>query len=521
MFTGFAVLSACEDDIGDVNDIDIATDLPWPTEIESLPDCSPYEDGFNLPHVSAPSGAIFLDLSAALQPVGVIERIEIEVRTAASDDCDTDAQGAIAIDVGQGAQVLEVTPVVNGKAEAQVRFDVPGEYRLTAVFVDSADSRTGEVGVKAYDTQLSVWEMGIDQEDLDLILDHPFEKIRVPAILTVDSIGYETKVRLHGGTSRDFLKKSFRFDFMPDLMLPDTHDHLILRAEWNDKTMLRTYLGYQVFRNATWIPTPKTEMVHFRVNNRYYGLMNRAERIGGDFLRTRGLNRNGNMYEADPSSDCWDPGGNLTPVSSLETYQCIYDLKKGEIFYDDLISLIEDTLQLSDEAFIDEIEYVVDVNEYLTYMATMAIIQNQDHIKKNYYIYHDPESVEDLWVVFPWDLDLSFGHLWTAENDVLDEAIITNGSLDFGICPGFCNKLMDRIYRIAGYRERYHDLIDHILEHTFTPEFIDGRIDNAICLATPEILVDPRMRASLDEYMDRVQEIRDFVDTRREFIFSQ
>jgi hypothetical protein len=50
-----------------------------------------------------------------------------------------------------------------------------------------------------------------------------------------------------------------------------------------------------------------------------------VERIGGDFLRIRGLNnRTGSMYEAAPESECFTPGGNLIPLASDDDYRCAY-----------------------------------------------------------------------------------------------------------------------------------------------------------------------------------------------------
>ncbi len=154
-------------------------------------------------------------------------------------------------------------------------------------------------------------------------------------------------------------------------------------------------------------------------------------------------------------------------------------------------------------------------------MAVMAVIQNHDHIKKNYYLYRDPESPDDRWVVFPWGLELTFGHLWSEENGVLDEAIITDASLDEGICPGFCNHLMTRLYDIPEYQDRFCELVEHVLSTTFNREFIDGRIDNLLCRAAPDLMADGRKRADNSEYLSRVDEIRNFVDGRRAFILGE
>ncbi|MBN1654165.1 MAG: CotH kinase family protein [Deltaproteobacteria bacterium] len=491
-------------------------ELPWPSSLSELPSCAPWGD-FEMPEIEPPQGDIFLNLSAPLQPVDVDERIEIEVRAAGTTAVDTAVSGAFSLDPGPEAIVVEQSELAGGRGEAVVRFQRPGLYTLHASI--AGDERTGTAEVTAYRSQLPLWSMEIKEIDLDKLLVNTWQRVTVPALITIQGETYETEVRIHGGSSRGYDKLSFRFDLGPDLVLPDTTDHIILRGEWNDKTMLRNYLSLELFRNATWVPASNAEIVHFRINQRYYGVLWHVERIGGDFLRLRGMNNEtGAMYEADPPLDCWNPGGGLVPLDSLETYQCVYDQKKGEIEYDDLIELIEKTLQLPDSQFAEVIDQEVNVDEYLAYMAVMGVIQNQDHVKKNYYLYRDPEARDKRWIVIPWDLELTFGHLWTEENDVLDEGIFANEPAIVGLCPGFCNQLTSRIYEIPKYQQRFYEFIDHIVENSFTEEFVDQRIDNVICRATPDILADPHKRAHDDEYLDRVDEIREFVVKRRAYL---
>ncbi len=110
------------------------------------------------------------------------------------------------------------------------------------------------------------------------------------------------------------------------------------------------------------------------------------------------------------------------------------------------------------------------------------------------------------------------GHLWTYEADTLDETLFTDAPLDYGICPGFCNVLFSRLMEVNAYRDRYFQMVNRITEETFTEEFVSERIDNFLCRAAPDILADTRKRATDDEFLDRVDEIREFVQKRRKFI---
>jgi spore coat protein CotH len=487
--------------------------------IDPLPPCVPWEPGFVDPVVASPAGDVFLDLSARLLPVGVAERVLISVFRSGTREVDAAAAGAVVLDIVPPSASIDVSPLVGGQAEAVVHFAEAGRHTLSARLA-GGDDRTGTAEAIAYETQLPVWELEIRESDLARIVDRPWETTSVPGTITVDGVGYGTEVRLQGGSSRGFPKKSFRFDLDDRRSLPDGHDHLILRSEWNDKTLLRSYLSYEIFRHTPAAHGSRMEMVHFRINGRYYGVMWRVERVDEDFLRDRGLHPDGSLYAADPAGSCWDPGGSLVPVASMDIYRCIYDQEGGGLDYHDLIRLIEDTLQLPDDVFAATVDDEVNVEEALAYMAVMAVIQNHDHIRKNYYLYRDPYGADDRWMLFPWDLELTFGHLWTAEAGVLDERVFTDSSLYVGRCPGWCNQLLSRLWSVPALDARYREILNDLLETAFTRELIDARIDNAICRGTPDILADRNKRSTNAEYLSRVDEIRTYVDARRAYVLT-
>jgi len=493
--------------------------LPWPQPgSKGLFPCINSPENFDEPDLPVFATGITLEPSALLQPVGYVEKVALSITLHGSAQVDTSYNGTVAVEAGPHAVVRATEPVIAGKATVTVRFTAPGVHRL-AVTTTMDDNRSGEVSIMAFMPQLPVYEMNIDDNDLREIIGHPYDKILVPATLTINGTLCSTSVRIHGGASRDYPKKSFRFDLKSEHPFTDIHDHIILRAEWNDKTMLRNYLGLEMARNGTWLTVPDAEPVHFRVNNRYYGVMWRVERIDGDFLRLREINtKTGSLYEADPADACASPGGNLTPLATADEYRCVYTRQKGIIDYTDLTTLIEETLLLDDDTFSEQINDVVSVNDMLVYFAVMAIMQNHDHLKKNYYLYRDPDSNDDRWTIVPCDLELTFGHLWTEAFDVLDEDIFTEEPLDFGANNSPTNALFTRLYAIPDYRKRFDAMVEHLLANVFTTAFVNERIDNFLCRATPDIIADRNKRATNSEYLDRVMELRTFVEKRRRYI---
>jgi hypothetical protein len=134
-------------------------------------------------------------------------------------------------------------------------------------------------------------------------------------------------------------------------------------------------------------------------------------------------------------------------------------------------------------------------------------MQSQDNVRKNYYLYRDPAGPLG-WVVLPWDLDLSFGHLYTEAGGVLDEAITIDGDPFVGAlaagATGQYNVLVDRLLTIPELRARFLALTRRIADAEAAHGLVAGRLTWAVCRAMPDLLADERKRADNAEYLGRV-----------------
>ena len=494
-------------------------ELAWPALAPDPPACTPLFDGYALPEVAAAKGAIKLGPSAKLQPLGVVELVSVTVRDAAGGEVDLTFDGAMEVTLSAGVTLLSQTPVIKGLGSLRVRVDTLGAHELSVKL--TGDDRVGSVGLWGYATRLPIIEVQIDPEDLAVILANKHDNIYKPVALKLEGVPASGKMRLHGGSSRDFPKTSLRVKLSDGDLRADGRDTLILRAEWSDRTLLRYWLALEVF--AALSPEPlvtKARFVHLRVNDRFHGVMLDVERIDDEFLLARGLDPDGSLYEPDPPSGFNVPGGNLTPLPDLATYRQVYQHHEGKIDYSDLVALIEVALAWPEAEFAARIGQVVQVEEILRYLAAMAVIQNQDHIKKNYYLYRDTNAPDCRWRVIPWDLDLSFGRLWTPDKDILDDQIFVNGDLFAGEYKGhsFYNELMERLWGVPALRQRYVQLVGHLLDEVFTEAFVAKRVQWATCQMQPDLLADSQKRSSNNSYMDRVAELDQFVSGRRSWL---
>ena len=495
---------------------------PWPSATDtSLPGCAPWSDAWVLPDVTMaklkhPKGSLELEASAVLQPIGEEETVRVSVRDAKGKQ-DAAAEGALNITTDPGIVVVTSQQVKGGTADVVLKVTKAGPHTLTATL---ADGRAGHIKLWGFKTQLPIWRVDADPADIATLYANPLEKIWIPATLTVAGETHTGKMRLHGGSSRTFSKKSFRLNLDKNQPLADGRRKLILRAEWVDKAMIRSYLAYEVVRHGTWLPASRLTYVHLRLGARYHGLMLHPDRVDKHILTDHNLNPNGSLYEADPPFEKSVPGGNLTVAKAAADYKVLYQHHEGTLNYVDLIELIEVVLQLPDAQFADNIDRVVKVDDVLVFLAMSAVIQNHDWVKKNYYLYRDPTATDSRWTIIPWDLDLSFGHLWTPEEDIFDEQIFTDGNPYVGMNIGqlFFNQLADRLFNVKRFRTRYRSFLAHLLEKTFDKAFLEPRMNNALCRMQPDMLADDGKRAKNQEVRSRVQEVRDFVVARRAWL---
>ncbi|MSP91680.1 MAG: hypothetical protein EXR79_07735 [Myxococcales bacterium] len=493
---------------------------PFPSIPPALePACVPEAGAFLPPLPATPTGDAAFEPFRPLRAVGEDEVVAIRALQKGSTVTDpaapvptlkADAATQI-VSVGSGAEP--------GSFVAKVRFAQPGLRTLT---VQWPDGRSATAQHLAYATPLAVWRL-TTTADAFAALHTSSAKTFYPCTLEVGAKKFTgAQIRIHGGTSKGYPKKSLRIDLKKGDKLADGRRKLVLRAEWNDKTMLRNWLSLQLFRSFTWLPAPQSDFVHLRWNGEFYGLMHEVQRIGGDFLELHGRNPDGNLYEADPPSTAPLPSGaNLTPLVDPSLYAVAYTKHAGAAGDNaDLRALIEQTLTLPDAALANALDGAVKVHDFLTYAAAIAVLQSTDHLRKNYYLYRDPVGSDPRFEMLPWDLELTLGHLWTETDDTLSEAIVTDLSLWTGnekLVPALTNRLW-RALSVPKWKQAFATYAQGIAGGAYGTGWLDARLAWAVCRVRLDLLADTRKRATNAEYLERVEEIRAFAKARRAFV---
>ena len=385
------------------------------------------------------------------------------------------------------------------------------------------------------------WWLTVTREDFATLYDDPYTEIFVPCALEVLGTRYEDgcRIRLRGGTSLDFPKKSFRINFAEGVPHPGPNRKINLRAEYNDPTFLRNFLSLQSFRRLSAVPVSAIQFVRLYLNGEYYGLMTEVEPIDETFLRGQGLSDEAPTYQADPPRELASQGaGGLMPLPDSSLYPQVYEKKVGDSDdYGDLIALIEEDVwndRLSEEAGgppAARLRASVDVGEYLDYLAVNGLLQSHDHVRKNYYLTRQPKaSGPPLWMVIAWDLDLTFGCLWDdVEQSTLCDSTVVDGWYDRGTLVSCTPAGFPALYF---YNQLIHQVLaDEQLRAAFTGRlcrYLDGPVWQVELPAMVDVmaaylrsavgddLADLNLRP--EDYDREVAELKRFIVGRADFL---
>jgi hypothetical protein len=323
---------------------------------------------------------------------------------------------------------------------------------------------------------------------------------------------------LHGQSTRAFPKKSYDLDFNPGYKFRWSADaprvgDLNLLTTWADKTFFRTILAYETYRKAG-VPAHFAFVARVQRNGTFFSVANVVENGGEDFLERVGLDTQGALYSMQNGADS---------VAMAEKKS-----RKGE-GSQDLQELVTGMGQSTATARQTYLYDNLDIPEIVNFLAARMLTADTDCCHKNYYLYRDSEGTGE-WQALPWDVDLSFGRVWTCGNPCLayfDERIFTNQALLLGMG----NRVFTPFYETPALRQmvmrRFRSLMDELFQPPGTPSQTDllrQRTTELRDLIAPDALLDFAKwgtwgtRETITQAVDRIW--TEFLPGRRLYLYQ-
>ncbi|PIQ08924.1 MAG: hypothetical protein COW71_09155 [Ignavibacteriales bacterium CG18_big_fil_WC_8_21_14_2_50_31_20] len=301
---------------------------------------------------------------------------------------------------------------------------------------------------------------------------------------TIDSIGF----RLRGNTSRGSAKKSFKISFNSFVNGKDFYnvEKLNLNGEHNDPSIVRSKLCWDIY-NKIGIPSSRAAHAAVYINGEYYGLYISAEHIDEEFLQKNTADDSGNLWRCLWPADLTYRGSNEEDYFPYNSDETPYSLKTNEDEYDysKLAKLISTINLTPNQYWIDSLENILAIPEFLKYLAVNTLVGSWDDYRSlmnNYYLYYEPNSKIFHWI--PYDYDNTFGIDWFdvdwANANPYSYPKANNGS----------RPLSDKIMQNAQYRNLYSHFIEFINSTVLLDSEFDRNIDRLHTMITPFVEAD-------------------------------
>ena len=256
-------------------------------------------------------------------------------------------------------------------------------------------------------------------------------------------------IERRGNSSQGNEKTPYRFETVDEegdnrnvklLGMPEENDW-VLYAPWQDKTMIRNVLIYQL-SNDIGRYAPRTRFAELFLNDEYMGVYVLMEKIKRDNNRIDISKLNPDEIEGDDITGGyilkfdWNyTGGNLGGFDSEydgNTYNYHYPkpsdiVLQQEEYIQNYVAEFEN-IMLSDDYTNDSTGYptMMNVESFVDFILLQELAKNVDAYRLSTYIYKDKESVDNRLTAGPiWDFNHGFGNCdygetWEPENWLLE-----------------------------------------------------------------------------------------------------
>lgn len=428
-----------------------------------------------------------------------------EAETAGAGATDT----AIAVTTGDGAPTtgsdMAVDPLTTGGSATGGATSTTADPGTTGDAPPDPATSTGAPEPEAWTPEgcpaiyaqdiLPTFELEID-DDVLAALEHEWAladdddltKYPLAAFKYEDIVITNASIRLRGNSSHwpDQGKMQFEIEF-------NTYDkkgrfmglrHVLFDAAEYNRSYLRDRLALSILRDAG-VPAPCANNARVVVNGEYYGLFTSIEKVDKEFLERHFEDKRGNLYKRGGGKLGWTKKTNeeIDDTSDIERLMAAKDI-------DDLLA-------------------VMNLEQAILEWAAEAVIPNRDGLWAgglNGYAYNDPATGFNM---IPWDLDDSFTRLepdvdpvtWRKEPDV------------FHGRPFYDIALADPVWF-----QRYIAAVAHVVETAYRVDVLQQRIDDWSAQIREAAEDDPHRPFTFKKHLDRVQEKREFVAERAEFL---
>ncbi len=347
------------------------------------------------------------------------------------------------------------------------------------------------------------------------------------ASLTFYGVTYKgVGVRFRGETSylmtQHSQKKSFNItiDYKDSNQRIAGYKTLNLNNCFQDPTFMREVLYY--FLIGDYIPVPKANFVKLIINGENWGLYSNVQQLNKKYYSEWFLDKTGTSWRAKypDTSTAKQPGKPNFGVGycSLNylgddplTYTRYYTLKSTtkENPWEDLVRTCKNLHFLPIEFLYDTLQYHLNVDRSLWYIACENVFTDEDgYINKggsDYYLYYD--NYEKRMTPVEYDGNSTF-----LANKINQSIFFRENDKNY--------PLVNRLLANPALRQRYIAQVKTILDNTLNEEKVFPIIDKFKNLIEQEVINDEKKLYSYQQFLNSINELKNFIKNRRTFILN-
>lgn len=304
---------------------------------------------------------------------------------------------------------------------------------------------------------------------------------------------YNVDIRMRGSTSRAHKPGNRRIHFQDDDLWRGRR-----MINLNTKNPYAQDLGSALFRKAG-VPAANVRGVQVRENNiqkagpnaPQFGSYAEVEVLNSQFAENHfPLDPKGNLYRADGELNYLGEDQNLYRGQGF--YHKMSNISEAD--WSDVVELTQVLTTTPDESFTQEVNRVVNVREWMRYLAVDTLISDQETNiatggKGDYALHRGIEDPRFLMV--PYDLDSVMGSF---------------GGITTSILRATNNAAINRLLKWPEFASIYYEELRRLSDTVFAPEQINPLIAQVL-----ESYVTPAS----------IRDIQNFAAARRAFVLSQ
>lgn len=300
---------------------------------------------------------------------------------------------------------------------------------------------------------------------------------------------YKGNSSLSGAWSSGSLKIGFKLNFdkfEDDYPEIDNQrffgfDEISFSSNYRDTSYLHEKVAADIFRNAG-VPAARTSFyavsLDYGEGETYIGLYTAVEEIDDTVLKTQFSDDNGNLYKPEGTGATFVAG--TFDEASFEK-----KTNEDEADFSDILALFDalhDETRLSDpETWRINLENVLDVGEFVQWLAVNTVIQNWDvygSMAHNFYLYNNPITGLLTWI--PWDNNEALSGGGRSNN---------NGSLDL-TNTGDNWPLISYLMNDSVYHALYMSYVEETINTVFEPTQMTATFQYLHSLITPYVTAE-------------------------------